>query len=58
MAALPGAPATDTELCAAIRSGALDDANSLAMVMDLLRARVEADVTVWNPGFLPRVRGT
>ena len=55
--ALKGHPTNDAELCAAIRAGNFDQGVDAAALLNVLRARVDADVTVWNPTFLPRVRG-
>ncbi len=54
--ALPGAPATDADLCAAIRAGTYDTGTGAKALHALLRTRVESDLAVWNPAFLARVR--
>ncbi len=55
--ALMGHPSTDADLCAAIREGAFDSGPATQALIMALITRVEADVALWNPGFLPRVRG-
>lgn len=55
--ALPGAPADDRALCAAIAEGAFDDEAAGAALRQHLRMRTELALMAWNPLFVMRVKG-
>ncbi len=54
--ALPGAPADDGALCAAIAAGAFDDETAGAPLRQHLRMRAELALMAWNPLFVMRVK--
>lgn len=55
-ASLPTGALDDAALCEAIRAGALDDPTAWRALAEQLRGEVEAELFMWNPLFLWRMR--